>query len=904
MRVSHLAVGCATRLRIGLWFLTIVLTGFLLGSVSAQASSQDDGLDLATVSSHLRLTRQLSLLEDKTGQLEVTSALTGAGWHLASPRTLQRGFTASAFWLKGTLYNSSNQPVTRWLSVGVERLEDVRYFSFAPGDRLPREMLLSGNREPLGLRPIRAALPVFPVTLAPGERISFALRIQSRSTINMDVDVWNPRTFRQVEERDSMIEMLLAGSMLTVTLYTLILGAIRRDRVFLLLGCAVVAEVFYSLAFHGFLYRYVLTGGGEWVLRSPTLFSSVAAASFSAMAVAFMGLERVSYWRWIYRALIGALIAATLWTAVGDYRASANVAIDLVILCNVVWAASALDGWRRGFANARLFLLSFAPDCVTLFLRIAVILGAFPQRWVAGTEMAWDNLSVLLMMVLIIAGRTTQSHRAQRQAQQDLLDAREREQERLEQAVNERTHELQDARIAADEANGAKTDFLARVSHDLRTPLTSIIGFADLVQAAGREDAERGRIIRRSANHMLTMVNDLIDYAGGSNPDALRPEPVYLHGLLDSIAQEGASLADKRGNRFVLDIRGELPPILELDNKRILQVLGNLIDNATKFTQNGTITLSVDCQAGTPNAPVTLLFVVADTGCGIAPEDKERIFEPFLRLDAARHVPGIGLGLAIVRQWILRMGGALEVDSVLGVGTTVRVSLTARPVDEAEITRHYVSDAIGVLPLIDGSGLRIWIAEDTAEIRQFLTDELSSLGFIVEALSDGRAIIERIIESDGPPPDLILTDHMMPGADGTAVLAATRRCLPTVPVVAVSATPQAVRARRDEGGLGYDACLLKPVNLAELRNTLARLLQLTRAPSVDDTLNDEPLIRPSTQTLAETKLLIELGAISDIIDWAEKLATDDPQCEVFALKVRHLARLGDLAELQSLCRAP
>lgn len=702
-----------------------------------------------------------------------------------------------------------------------------------------------------------------------------------------------------------MIEMLLTGSMLTMALYTLVLGVVRRDRVLLLLSGFIAAQLMQDLAFQGFLYRHVLVEGGNWVLRGPSLWSAIATALFSAMAMAFAGLQRVPLWRWAYRILIAAACVCALGSVFGDYRASATALIDLLFVCNAVWVVSMLDGWRRRIANAPLFLLAFAGNSVPLLVRLLVIHGVLPDLGLSASGIAWStNLSMLLMISMLVVSRSRQLLRQQREAQQALLDVRSRERERLERAVDERTRDLQAALIAADEASSAKSDFLARVSHDLRSPLTSIIGFADLVQAAGREDAERGRIIRRSASHMLAMVNDLIDYAGGADPDALRPAPVYVHALLESIAQEGASLAAKRGNHFSLEMRGPLPPIMMLDDKRLRQVLGNLIDNAAKFTRAGSIVLSVECGEALPGGIVTVTFAVADTGQGIAAADHERIFEPFARLDAARLQPGIGLGLPIVRQWVERMGGTLAIESTPAVGTRVSIALALCPVAENDISRHFVADATGVLPAIDGGGRRIWIAEDTAEIRDFLTDELASLGFEVESEGDGRAMIERIASGGAPGPDLIMTDHMMPDADGIAVLAAARCHLPGVPVMVLSAVPQAMGAggaREGERAMrGYDASLLKPVNLAELRNTLARLLTLARIP--EGALAGEALVSPAAAELAGARRLIDLGAISDLIDWAEALGARVPACRAFTQQAGVLARMGDLEALRALCR--
>ncbi|VVD82958.1 ATP-binding protein [Pandoraea cepalis] len=139
------------------------------------------------------------------------------------------------------------------------------------------------------------------------------------------------------------------------------------------------------------------------------------------------------------------------------------------------------------------------------------------------------------------------------------------------------------------------------------------------------EDADRGRIIRRSAHHMLAMSNDLIEYASGGAADPLHVAPVYTHAFVDGVAHEGMSLAGKHGNAFLLDVRAPLPPLLAFDAKRVRQVLGNLLDNAAKYTANGTITLSL---SATPDATradlMQVCFGVEDSGCGIAKDDLPR----------------------------------------------------------------------------------------------------------------------------------------------------------------------------------------------------------------------------------------------------------------------------------------
>lgn len=889
------------------WVLSLML---LIGSAhaaetagTASMATTPAPVDLITAPSPMPFVGQLQIFEDTSGQLDPEAVLAETNWQAATNSTLNRGYSKSAFWLRGTLDNSGSMAVRRWLSVGVARLEDVRFYEIPDGTTTPTVTWVGGNRVPLDSRPVRAAESVFPVVLTPGERATFLVRVQTRSATSMQLVLWQPDDYRLSQETHSMIAMLLAGSMVAIALYTLALGLARRDRVFLLLTGCITLQLLQDLAFQGFLYRYVLTDGGETVLRAPSVLSAVTVACFCLMAMAFAGLDRVTLWRRVYHAMIAGMCAIALWAAFGNLRAAALTLNYCLFACNFVWLVSMIDGWRRGFANARWFLVSFGVNCTTLFLRLAIINGVLPEHLLSGTAMAWSsNISVLLMLTIIVTGRSRELRDERRAVQQALLDARREEQMRLELAVHTRTRELQHALIAADEANGAKSDFLARISHDLRTPLTSIIGFADLVQAGGREDADRGRIIRRSAHHMLTMVNDLIEYAGGgSAPDMLLIAPVYMHAFLDGIAQEGISLASKHENAFLLNLRTPLPPVLTLDAKRVRQVLGNLIHNAAKYTVAGTITLSVACEPTDTPGEMMLTFEIEDSGCGIAPEDRQRVFEPFTRLDRARQLPGVGLGLAIVRQWVTRMSGTLALDSEPGVGTRVRVGLPVGLATEADLAPNALAGTSQALPQVDGEGYHVWLAEDTQEIRHFLNDELASLGFTVETFADGSELMARLdaiaqagtLAADAP--DLVLTDHMMPGAGGLAVLGAVRQVLPEVPVLAVSASPQ-VDGR-------YDACLLKPVDLSDLRNTLARLLGLTRTPARPLDWQDGPMHRPGMDDLREARQLIAMGAISDLMDWARDLGESAPQFERFAQRLRHLAQQGDLAGLTTLCEA-
>lgn len=463
-------------------------------------------------------------------------------------------------------------------------------------------------------------------------------------------------------------------------------------------------------------------------------------------------------------------------------------------------------------------------------------------------------------------------------------------------ALRQSKRKLREAVLRANAADRAKTDFLARASHDLRAPLTSIIGYAQLLQGSGGTVAQHAQTIRHSADHMLTLINDLVEYAGGSLRDELDARPTRLSSLIEGLAREAEMLARSRHNRFVLRTAADLPGVLWMDARRLRQIVGNLIENATKFTHRGTVELSVDhTTEGAPAACVMLQIEVRDTGCGISADDLPRVFEPFFRCGDSRRIEGTGLGLPIVDLWTHRMGGSLQLDSTPGVGTCIRVAVPLQVGTEQDIDTREPDDDL--LPARFGAGRRLWVVEDSAETRSQLVAILEQSGFVVDCAENGLAFIDAIDTAGSAPPSLVLTDLMMPGADGHAVCTAVKARWPEVPVLLLSA--QATEAAG--AGDGFAAQLHKPVAPGRLRASLADLLGPAPAtpPAEPPAV---PASRPDAASLARMQALVELGALSDLVEWAEALAAQTPAHSAFARRVLALTDSWDVDALQALCR--
>lgn len=414
--------------------------------------------------------------------------------------------------------------------------------------------------------------------------------------------------------------------------------------------------------------------------------------------------------------------------------------------------------------------------------------------------------------------------------QQALLQAAQARQLHLENALDLCNQALLDASIAAAEAACARRDLLTRMGHDLRAPLTTVMGYTDLI--AHRDGRWRPPVsgLQRSAKQMLVLIDGLMACSHGSvQAEPLMPQPLYLAAFLAAVAASAATAAQQNGNRFDYQAARELPDVVVADAKRLRQVLAHLLANAAAFTSGGQVELRADCLAGvSADRPLSFVFTLRDTGPGMTQEQVRILCEPGQALEFSPQAAG--LGLAVTRQWVERMGGRIEVVSGAGLGTVMRVTVPLKPASEQESEQeisvgHLVSEAQAVQPL-HGAGRLLWIVDDSPAIRSLLGRHLERQGFTVLTLSCGQDALDRMRPVAEPVPDLILTDLKMAGAGGRAVLARARATWPEVPVVLMTSAPERVASDAH----GFSAVLVKPLGMALLHRTLDRLLDSSARP--------------------------------------------------------------------------
>ncbi|CAI8703875.1 two-component system, sensor histidine kinase LadS [Pseudomonas sp. IT-P12] len=703
----------------------------------------------------LPLGRTLQVFEDAGGQATIDEVLAQAASGQFKPHdkaTLNAGYSRSAFWLKIDLHYRPINPAAQrtWLLElaypPLDRLD--LYLPDAAGTyHLIRQ---TGDALPFDSREIRQNNYLFDLSFTPGQAQTVYLRLQSEGSIQAPVTLWSSTAFLEEQPVRLYVLGLIYGVLLGMLVYNLFIYLSVRDTSYLYYIVYIASFGLYQLSVNGAAVQYFWPNNPWWANAATPFFIGCAGLFGSQFARSFLQTATLS--RWLDRLLLALIAFGALVVGLSlmtSYALALRLATALALTFTVVIFAAGLFSWWRGLRVARYFIIAWSAFLLGGIVNTLMVLGYLPNVFLTMYSSQIGSAIEVALLSLALADRINAMREQQAQT---LLDAGQK----LEVLNQQLEH-----------GNKLKDEFLATLTHELRTPMNGVIGSLELMQTVemNPELEQYQQTAAGSARDMMRMVNGILTLtelqAGKLKANA---STFSLRSVIDALRMQFEGNASGKSLDFKVDVAPGLPDRVHGDSSKLAQCLECLLDNAIKFTRVGGVALRV---TGKPVASgrLALSFAVIDTGIGFTDLGEATLYQRFFQLDGSmtREHGGLGVGLAICRQLVDLLGGQLTHRSEPGRGSRFQLDVEF----EVPLAEPVATPMMRDLPHLRLPQDCTVLLVDNNDIHQLLMrGMLLKLGFRVRTADDGVAALDFLRRETF---DAVLLDSELPQMNGVSL---------------------------------------------------------------------------------------------------------------------------------------
>lgn len=616
---------------------------------------------------HIPLGKVMQVFEDREGSAsiaQVSAPIFASRFRTHDADVLNAGYSTSVFWLKVDLHYVATADATprQWLLELAYPPMDHLELYLPDADGVFRLAQRTGDALPYDTRQIRQNNYLFELPLAPGQSTTAYLRLHSQGSVQAPLALWSAEAYMEDQPTRLYVLGMIYGVLLVMLVYNLFLYLSVRDVSYLYYILYIASFGLYQVSVNGAGVAYLWPDSPWWANAATPFFIGAAGLFGCQFARHFLRLGKLSrgYDRLLQLLMLGGVLVMVLAVSM-RYGIALRMATVLALLFTVSIFSAGLYAWVRGVRVARWFIIAWSAFLLGGLVNTLMVLGYLPNVFVTMYASQLGSALEVALLSLALADRINSMR------------------ERQSQTLRETGRTLEHLNQQLARSNHLKDEFLATVTHELRTPMNGVIGSLELMQTLpmGAEMAQYHRTAVGSAQGMMDMVDDILTLtelqAGRLRAQAA---PFSLRGMLQDLRAGHAGMALGKGLYLSLDIPAELPDDLLGDAQKVARCLGCLLDNALKFTHQGGVMLQVRGRRLGPDS-LALTFTVSDSGIGFDDLDQAILYQRFFQVDGSmtRRYGGLGIGLSICRKLAELLGGKLSHESTRGLGSRFELSL-------------------------------------------------------------------------------------------------------------------------------------------------------------------------------------------------------------------------------------